>query len=139
MVGNYVDTNNLEDAEDKFNDYVSHNIAGEIGYSIRTKLEMEASSVGLKAVIIFMGLYLGITFAITSATVLAIGQLSEASDNKNRYKVLRQLGADNKMLNKSLFIQIAIPFIFPLVVALFHSYFGLKEINHLRILKKILI
>ena len=131
IVGNYVETNNVEKLEDDFTYYLSGDSFINSGFSYRTRLEMETSSVSLKAMIIFIGLYLGITFAITSATVLAIGQLSEASDNKSRYKVLRQIGADNKMLNKSLLLQISVSFIFPLVVALIHSYFGLKEINHL--------
>lgn len=59
---------------------------------------METSSIGIKAIFTFVGLYLGIVFAISSATILAIGQLSESTDNKDRYRVLRQLGADNKMI-----------------------------------------
>ena len=92
---------------------------------------MEASSVGTRSIVTFLGLYLGIIFAISSATVLAIGQLSESSDNKERYKILKQIGADNKMIRKSLFTGIAISFMLPLVVALVHSYFGLSELNSL--------
>jgi len=129
IVGNYVDTNDVEKLEDEFIDYIHHKELDVSALTIYTKIDMETSSVGLKAILIFLGLYLGITFAITSATVLAIGELSQASDNKKRYKVLRQLGADNKMLNKTLLIQIGVSFIFPLIVALIHSYFGLSELN----------
>ncbi len=96
-----------------------------------TRNEIEASSVGLKAMLTFIGLYLGITFAICSATVLAIGQLSESSDNKERYHILKLLGADNRVINKALFMQIGIAFMFPLIVAIFHSIVGLTEINSL--------
>ena len=48
-------------------------------------------------------------------------------------KVLLQIGADQKIINKALFTQIAITFMFPLVVALIHAYFGLKKLNALLI------
>ena len=92
---------------------------------------MVTQSLGLKVMLIYVGLYLGIIFAISSVTVLAITELSTSSDNKERYKILKELGASNKMINKALFIQIAIIFILPLAVALFHAAVGLTEINSL--------
>lgn len=92
---------------------------------------MKNSSIGISAILTFVGLYLGIIFSISSATVLAIGQLSESSDNKDRFRVLRQLGADEIMIKKALFTQIGITFLAPLVVAVIHSFFGLKELTKL--------
>jgi putative ABC transport system permease protein len=94
-----------------------------------TKIKMEASSLGIKTILTFIGLYLGIIFSITSAAVLAIQQLSQSSDNKERYEVLRKIGADTKIINRSLFIQIAIFFMLPLSLALVHSIVGLSELN----------
>ncbi len=131
IIGNYVDTKDVETMDEEFRKYIESEELSLEGFNLRTKLDMETSSIGLKAILIFLGLYLGITFAITSATVLAIGQLSEASDNKNRYRVLRQIGADNKMLNKALLIQIGVTFMFPLIIALIHSFVGLKELNNI--------
>ena len=129
IIGNFVNNSDEEKADAEFYQYVTKNIHS--GYEYRTKASITSSSIGTKALMIFIGLYLGITFAITSATILAIGQLSESSDNKDRYKVLSQLGCDNKMINKALFTQILLIFAFPLVVALVHAYFGLREINSL--------
>ena len=56
----------------------------------------------------YVVLYLSIVFLITSAAVLALQQLSEASDNIERYRLLRKLGTHSKMVYRSLFIQIAI-------------------------------
>lgn len=89
------------------------------------------SGAGLNAMITFIGVYLGIIFSITSAAILAIGQLSESSDNKERYEILRKIGADDKMINRSLFIQIGIYFMLPLAVALIHSFVGVGEIARL--------
>ncbi|WP_054740199.1 FtsX-like permease family protein [Cellulosilyticum ruminicola] len=99
-----------------------------------TKLQMEASSVGISAMMAFIGLYLGMIFSITSAAILAIRQLSEASDNKVRYNVLRKIGVDEKMINFSLLLQIGLYFMFPLAVAIIHSIVGLTEINKMIVL-----
>lgn len=128
MIGNYVD-GNAEELEKQFITYFDN--AGYTYTILRTKIDMEASSVGMKAILTFLGLYLGIVFAISSATVLAIGQLSESSDNKERFRVLRQLGADERMIKKALFTQISIAFILPLFVAVIHAIFGLRELNKL--------
>lgn len=96
-----------------------------------TKFQMEAASVGMSAMLTFIGLYLGIIFSITSAAILAIGQLSESTDNKERYAVLRRIGVDDRMINQSLFMQIGIYFMLPLVVALIHSAVGLKEVTRI--------
>lgn len=127
-VGNFINNKQSDKTEDNFEKLI---VKSGVAHDYRTRTKMEASTLGLKTMAIFIGLYLGITFAISSATILAIGQLSESSDNKKRYKVLTQIGADQKMINKSLFIGIAITFLFPLVIALIHAYFGLKEINSL--------
>ena len=91
-----------------------------------TKITNYESSVGISATVTFIGLYLGITFLISSAAILALKELSDSSDNKERYKVLRRIGADEKMINKALFKQIAIFFMIPLLLAIVHSIFGMK-------------
>lgn len=91
-----------------------------------TKLKISENSIGLSAMITFIGLYLGIIFLISSAAILALKELSESADNALRYHVLRKLGADEKTLNHALFSQIGIFFGFPLLLAIIHSVFGIK-------------
>ena len=98
---------------------------------ITTKLSIYEASVGLGAMLTFIGLYLGIIFLISSAAILALKELSESTDNKERYNMIRKLGADERMMNKSLFRQIAIFFLFPLVLALIHSIFGILFCNQI--------
>ena len=45
--------------------------------------------------------------------------------------MLRKIGTDEAMLNKALFYQIAIFFLFPLVIAGIHSIFGIQFCNFL--------
>lgn len=96
------------------------------GYGISTKLDIYEASIGMGTIAIFIGIYLSIIFIITSAAILALKQLSESSDNRNRYDILRKIGTDVRMINQSLFLQIGIFFALPLVLAIIHSYFGLK-------------
>ena len=91
-----------------------------------TKNAIIESSVGIATTVVFIAIYLGLVFLIASAAILALKQLTESSDNKQRYIILRKIGCDEKMINKSLFSQIAIFFMLPLVLAIIHSIFGIN-------------
>ena len=94
--------------------------------SRHTKIHLFESSIGLSTIVVFIAIYLGIIFLIVSCAILALKQLTESSDNKERYIILRKIGCDEKMINKSLFEQIAIFFGLPLVLAIIHSIFGIQ-------------
>ena len=93
-----------------------------------SKISIVESSKGLATIIIFIAIYLGIIFLIASSAILALKQLTESSDNKQRYTILRKIGCDEKMINKALFRQIFIFFMMPLIIAMIHSIFGIKFI-----------
>ena len=95
------------------------------GFLINTKIDIIAVSGGLSAAVTFISIYLGIIFLICSAAILALKELSESSDNKDRYAMLRKLGADEKMISRALFGQIGIFFFIPLLLAAVHSVFGM--------------
>lgn len=105
------------------------NIESTLGAS--TRFSIYEGSVGLGALVTFIGLYLGVIFLISSAAILALKELSEATENKERFKMLRKIGADEKLINKALFRQIAIFFLAPLVVAIIHSIFGIIFCNYI--------
>ena len=91
-----------------------------------TKIVIIESSKGVATIVIFIAIYLGIIFLIASSAILALKQLTESSDNKQRYTILRKIGCDEKMINQALFRQIAIFFMLPLILAIIHSIFGIK-------------
>ena len=93
-----------------------------------TKISVIEASKGLTSIIIFIAIYLGIIFLIASSAILALKQLTESTDNKQRYTTLRKIGCDEKMINKALFTQIFIFFMLPLTFAIIHSIFGIKFI-----------
>ena len=96
-----------------------------VSINVYTRLLVKTGTVGMQAIATFVGFYLGTIFLISSAAILALKQLSESSDNTEKYAALRRLGASNKMLNRALFVQIAIFFIAPLLIGIIHSIFGI--------------
>ena len=101
------------------------------GITINTKKDIREASIGLGAVVTFLGLYLGIIFLISCAAILALKELSESSDNVEKFKMLRRIGVDEAMINKALFRQIGIFFMFPLILAIIHSIFGVMFCNNI--------
>lgn len=94
-----------------------------------TKARIYEDNNGMTNIVLFIGIYLGVIFLISSTAVLALQQLSEASDSIDRYKSLRRIGVSQKMINKSIFTQVSIYFGLPLVVALVHSIVAIKVVN----------
>ncbi len=86
---------------------------------------------GSKLIALFLGLYLGFTFLLAAAAVLALQQLSQAADNAGRYAVLRRLGAEEKLAARSATQQVALAFLLPLGLAIIHSVVGMKAANDL--------
>ena len=99
--------------------------------TFNTKKDIRDASVGLGAIVTFLGLYLGIIFLISCAAILALKELSESSDNVEKFVVLRKIGVDEQELNKALFKQIGIFFMFPLILAIIHSIFGVMFCNNI--------
>lgn len=128
MVANYRanDDKTREEIEEVFANPELNDLYPDVTLDGITKISIYDASVGLGAMITFIGLYLGIIFLISSAAILALKELSESVDNYTRYNMLRRIGATDKQLNKALFKQIAIFFLFPLVLAIIHSIFGIK-------------
>ena len=128
LIGNYIATDKEEiiKIEDNINKLAKNPKANDyLLPSGSTKLAIKEATTGLSAMVTFIGLYLGVIFLISSAAILGLKELSESSDNKQRFRMLRKIGTDEKMINKALFRQIAIFFMLPLILALIHSVFGI--------------
>ena len=94
-----------------------------------SRTEIYEGNKGTTTIVLFLGIYIGIVFLISSMAVLALQQLSEASDSISRYKSLKKLGANTKSINKTIFVQTLIYFSIPVVLAVIHSVVGIKIAN----------
>ncbi|MCC5437650.1 FtsX-like permease family protein [Clostridium botulinum] len=131
----YLDTNREENNKkyNKINDnYIKDEYKNlDISIDAITKDEVYSKSNGITSMMLFIAIYLGIVFLITSMAVLALQQLSEASDSIERYKALKRIGANKKMIDKTIFIQTLMYFSLPVILALIHSMVVIKIINDL--------
>lgn len=98
-----------------------------IGYIMfNTRDEIFKGNKGVTTLVLFVVIYLGIIFLISSMAVLGLQQLSEASDSAERYVSLKKIGANRKSINRTIFIQMFSYFTLPIVLAFIHSIVGIK-------------
>ncbi|MDR2044580.1 MAG: lipoprotein ABC transporter permease [Clostridium sp.] len=93
--------------------------------------EYRSDEVPVAAGVSYMTVYLGMTFLLTCASILAIGQLSEASDHQERYRLLSKLGANERMIAGSVLRQVLITFSAPLALAVVHWLVAMKLVSGL--------
>lgn len=94
--------------------------------SINTKKDIYEGAVGLGAIVTFLGLYIGLVFLIACGAILALKELSESTDSISRYEMLRKIGVEEGDIERSLFVQMGIFFLLPLLLACIHSIFGMR-------------
>lgn len=129
---NYKNPNNLAEEEkmiNLFNSLAEDDEIYDLPMIKATKIQVYEQSKGFTTMVLYIGLYLGIVFLISSAAVLALQQLSEASDSSERYKALKKIGATEKMINKTIFTQTVIYFTMPLTLAIISSIVGISVVN----------
>lgn len=134
MININYDENNKEKSEEKYSKFFEDIRVGKIeskegfllGY---TRENIYTDSKSTTTTILFVGIYLGIVFLITSMAVLALQQLSEASDSIDRYKAIKKIGANDKMINKTIFVQTLVYFSLPIMLAIVHSVVGIRVAN----------
>ncbi|MGL4774227.1 MAG: FtsX-like permease family protein [Clostridium sp.] len=129
------DEKNKEESEKNFNQLLkafrdNKVDFDEVGFVLgETRNDIYEQSKGMTTTILFVGIYLGIVFLISSMAILALQQLSEASDSIDRYSAIKRLGANQKDINKTIFIQTLIYFTIPVILALVHSVVGIRVAN----------
>lgn len=131
---NFVGNDKEKRARD-FSDAIYSYKTGDIDYDktgyvmANNRDEIYEENNGLTTVILFVGIYIGIVFLISSMAILALQQLSEASDSIERYKSLKRLGASTKSINKTIFVQILVYFSIPVALAVVHSIVAIVVAN----------
>lgn len=113
----------LTKIEDIINRLETQKEMGDINFF--TKIGLYESAIGLSAVITFLAIYIGIIFLIVGTAMLALKELAESTNNKERYKILDKIGVDRKDKNKALLTQMGLFFGIPLSVACIHAVFGI--------------
>ncbi|WML37660.1 FtsX-like permease family protein [Clostridium sp. OS1-26] len=75
---------------------------------------------------LFIGIFLAIAFLLCTGSIILFKQLSGIYDDKERYIMLKKLGATNKDIKKMLSKQLMIVFICPVIVGTVHNLFAMS-------------
>lgn len=70
---------------------------------------------------LFIGCFVGLVFLVCTVSIIFFKQLSEAMEEKYRYKILRNIGVRNKELKSSIYKQMEFIFFVPLIVGIAHG------------------
>lgn len=87
-------------------------------------------SIGMSTIILFISIYIGIVFLLSSAAVLAIQQLSQCNESIDRYEALKKIGASKKQINRSILLEVLTFFTLPLSLAIVHSIIGIGIVEN---------
>ncbi|MBP5298147.1 MAG: ABC transporter permease [Lachnospiraceae bacterium] len=90
-----------------------------------TKNEVRDSGIGNTVLVVFIVLYIGTIFVISSAAIIALKILSDSIDSTGKFKILGRMGVTDKMQKNALFTQILLVFGLPFGVAFIETLFGL--------------
>lgn len=80
-----------------------------------------ASEYKLMGSYVFIGMFLGILFVLSTGSILYYKQLTEAFSDRGRYSVLRKIGTKKKETRHIISKQLALIFGMPLIISLLHS------------------
>ncbi|WP_234978340.1 FtsX-like permease family protein [Bacillus tuaregi] len=80
----------------------------------------------MTGMLIFIAAFLGLVFLISTGSILYFKQMTEAEQEKQSFKTLRQLGFDVNMIMKGIIRKQAIVFLLPLSIGMLHSIFAIK-------------
>lgn len=96
-----------------------------------TRSEMYTQAAQMNGMISYLAIYIGFVLVVACAAILSIQQLSNVADGSRSYRVLAQIGCDDRQIRHSVMAQQAVFFLFPLAVGLAHSFIALKVIIEL--------
>ncbi|MBP3755193.1 MAG: FtsX-like permease family protein [Lachnospiraceae bacterium] len=94
-----------------------------------TKNEIRSSSIGMTVIIVFVVLYLGIVFVISSAAIIGLKMLSDSIDSASHFTILKNIGASTHDRKKALFTRVFSFFMFPLALAIIDTFFGVRFVK----------
>lgn len=80
-----------------------------------------ASEYRLMGSYVFIGMFLGILFVLSTGSILYYKQLTEAFADRERYSILRKIGTKKKETKHIISKQLALIFGMPLLISLLHS------------------
>ena len=79
----------------------------------------------------YVGIFYGEAFLVAAAAVLALQQVSQATDGRRAYATLMALGTDEREVRGAVRAQVGVAFALPAALAVVHDGFGLMLVRQL--------
>lgn len=76
-----------------------------------------------------IGAFLFLVFVLAEASIIYIKVYSDATEDKDKYKILKNIGASKKDLGKAIRKEVSLFYILPLSIGLIHSFFAIQVLG----------
>ena len=77
----------------------------------------------------FMGLVMAIVFLISTFSTMYFKILSDAMQDREQYKILMKIGMTEQEIAKSIYTQVGIAFILPVLLGILHGIMAIKALE----------
>lgn len=135
LLGNYREGLSVGETEDYVNlDRSWPSIVDESGHEVGiwgaevTRTQNYEGVNSMNGIISYLAIYIGFVLVVACAAILTIQQLSGVADSGKNYRILSELGTSNAELGRSMLVQQAVFFVFPLVMGIAHSLVALQVV-----------
>ena len=81
--------------------------------------------------LMFVGLFLGSLFIMAMILIIYYKQISEGYDDRERFRIMRQVGLSKAEIRRCIHSQILMVFFLPLLTALIHTCFSFPSVTHM--------
>lgn len=106
----------------KLESYISNDINFQVGI-YKTK------NVEWLKIVYAIGSFLFLVFVLAEASIIYIKIYSDATEDKDKYKILKNIGASKKDLQKAIRKEVILFYVLPLSMGLIHSFFAIKVLG----------
>lgn len=93
-----------------------------------TRAQSYESTNSMNGLISYLAIYIGFVLVVACAAILTIQQLSGVADSGKNCRILSELGTFNREIMRSVLVQQAIFFVFPLLMGVAHSFVALQVV-----------
>lgn len=99
--------------------------------SVVTRQERKEDFYSLYGSLLFLGIFLGITFLMATGLIIYYKQLSEGYEDKQRFNIMQKVGLSKSEVKKTIHTQILMVFFLPLITAIVHTAFAFPMLRQI--------
>ncbi|MCC0648735.1 ABC transporter permease [Clostridioides sp. ZZV15-6598] len=105
---------------------VDKNMESTYPFNFTSSIENYNNLIRLSGLMLFIGIFLSVVFLLCTGSIILFKQLSNIYDDKERYIMLKKLGANNQDIEKIISKQLKVVFLLPLIIGTIHNLFAMS-------------